>query len=225
VIEFPTIQTVPPSSFAALDRAIDRIDRFDWIIFTSAVGVEAFVARLKALNRDIRSIGGASIAAIGPATAERLHGYALNVAAMPLEFVAEAIVEAIGAKRINGARILIPRAQVAREALPRLLRGRGASEVIVAPAYRTVRPKGQGVERLRALAVAGNIDLVAFTSSSTVTNFCAMVGKQARGLKAAAIGPITAKTARQNDFDVVVEPRIYTIPALVNAVREYFRRK
>ena len=223
VVEFPTIETAPPSSFATLDRAIKGIGRFDWIIFTSATGVEAFVERLKTLNRDIRSIGEASIAAIGPATAERLRDYALNIAAMPSEFRAEAIIDVIGAKKIAGMRILIPRAQVAREVLPKLLRQSGAREVLVAPAYRTIQPKGHGVERLRALAGSGAIDLVAFTSSSTVANFSAMVGKQARGMKAAAIGPITAEAARRNGFDVVVEPEQYTIPALINAIRVHFR--
>ncbi|HUA36319.1 MAG TPA: uroporphyrinogen-III C-methyltransferase [Candidatus Binataceae bacterium] len=224
VIEFPTIETAPPSSFATLDRAIKAIDRFDWIIFTSATGVEAFVERLKTLKRDIRSIGRASIAAIGPATAERLRDYALNVAAMPAEFRAEAIIDAIGARKIAGARILIPRAQVAREVLPKLLRQSGAREVVVAPAYRTVQPKGQGVDRLRTLTASNDIDLVAFTSSSTVANFSAMLGKNARGLKAAAIGPITADTARRGGFDVVVEPADYTIPALVNAICRHFER-
>jgi uroporphyrinogen III methyltransferase / synthase len=224
VIEFPTIQTVPPASFAKLDRAIAGIARFDWIVFTSATGVEAFVERLKGLGRDIRSIGAASIAAIGPATAAHLKNYALRVAAMPSEFRAEAIVKAIGVKKVAGARFLIPRALVAREALPKILREMGAREVLVAPAYRTVRPKADGVERMRQLAAAAAIDLVAFTSSSTVTNFRAVVGKSSLGLKAAAIGPITAETARREGFAVVAEPRDYTIPALVAAIREHFGR-
>ena len=224
VIEFPTIQTVPPASFARLDRAIARIDRFDWIIFTSATGVEAFVNRLKTLRRDIRSIGPASIAAIGPATAERLRHYALGVTAMPSEFRAEAIVDAIGAKKIAGARFLIPRAQVAREALPQILREMGAREVIVAPAYRTIRPKSNDAGRVRELAAAGAIDLVAFTSSSTVSNFRAMIGKAVHGLNAGAIGPITAETARRECFKVIVEPRDYTIAALTKAIREHFAR-
>ncbi|HVN26894.1 MAG TPA: uroporphyrinogen-III synthase, partial [Candidatus Binataceae bacterium] len=224
VIKFPTIETARPTSFATLDRAIKGIDRFDWIIFTSATGVEAFVDRLKTLKRDIRSIGDASIAAIGPATEERVREYALNVAAMPTEFRAEAIIDAIGAKKIAGARILMPRAQVAREVLPKLLRESGAREVVVAPAYRTIQPKGQAVDRLRALAASNAIDLVAFTSSSTAANFSAMIGKAARGMKAAAIGPITADTARRAGFEVAVESQDYTIPALIDAIRRHFER-
>jgi uroporphyrinogen III methyltransferase / synthase len=223
VIEFPTIETVSPSSYSTLDRSIASIERFDWLIFTSVTGVEAFVERLKVLGRDIRSLGRASIAAIGPATAERLHEHALIVAAMPAEFRAERIVEVIGAARIQGARFLIPRAEVARDALVKMLLAGGAREVVVAPAYRTIRPKNENAARVRELAAHGAIDLVAFTSSSTVDNFCAMVGRQACNLEAAVIGPITAATARARGFEIAVRPREYTIPAMIDAIRAHFK--
>ncbi len=222
-IEFPTIETARPASYAALDKAIDEIGRFDWIIFTSATGVDSFIARMKTLRRDIRSIGRASLCAIGPATAARLDQYALLVAATPAEYRAESIVPAIGADRIAGASILIPRAQVAREVLPAMLRESGAREVVVAPAYRTVKPKVAAVERMRSLIEARQIDLVTFTSSSTVTNFCRMVGA-VEGLKAGVIGPITAQSARQRGFDVAVCPEQYTAPALIAAIRRHFER-
>ncbi len=222
-IEFPTIETVPPDSYEALDRAIARLGSFDWIIFTSATGVERFIARLEALGRNIRELGSASLAAIGPATESRLKGWALKVAAMPREYRAEAIAEVIGEDRIRAHSFLIPRAQVAREALPEILRARGAREVIVAAAYRTVIPKGAAIERMRELVAAGAIDLVTFTSSSTVNNFCELVGAPARGLKAAAIGPITAATARERGFNVVLSPAQYTIAALAGAIAEHFR--
>jgi len=222
-IEFPTIQTAHPASFAALDQAIDGIDVFDWIIFTSATGVDAFIARLKVLRRDIRSLGHASLCAIGPATAVRLEQYALQVAALPQEYRAELIVPAIGAERIRGAKILIPRAQVAREVLPEMLCACGASEVVVAPAYRTIKPKSAGVERLHELIRTGQVDLVTFTSSSTVSNFCELLGKT-EGLRAAVIGPITAETARERGFDVAVCPAKYTVPALIEAICAYFSR-
>ncbi|HKM99529.1 MAG TPA: uroporphyrinogen-III C-methyltransferase [Candidatus Binataceae bacterium] len=220
-IEFPTIETAPPASYAALDRAIARLDRFDWIIFTSATGVECFIARLRTLGNDIRTLGNASLCAIGPATAERLQNYALRVAAMPAEYRAEAIIPAIGARRIRGARILIPRAQVAREILPQTLREKGAREVEVAPAYRTIKPAKAAVERIRSLIDAGEIDLATFTSSSTVANFCDLVG-DVKGLKAAVIGPITADTARRRGLDVVVRPARYTVPALIDAISTHF---
>jgi uroporphyrinogen III methyltransferase/synthase len=225
VVEFPTIETAPPRSYAALDRAIERVDKFDWITFTSAMGVESFIERLKSRGRDIRTLGRASIAAIGPATAARLADYALRVAAVPDEYRAEEIVSAIGIKQIRGKRFLIPRAEVAREALPQILRDKGAKEVVVAPAYRTVKPKGAQIDRMRELLAARAIDLVTFTSSSTVTNFCELIGVSGKGIRAAAIGPITAATAEESGFDVVIRPRQYTIEALAEAIGEYFAQR
>ncbi len=221
-IEYPTIAIAPPTSYAALDRAIARLDKFDWIIFTSATGVESFVARLRALGHDLRQIGRARLCAIGPATARALDKYALRIAAIPSEYRAEAIVPAIGGRRIRGASILIPRAQVAREILPKILLERGARAVEVAPAYRTVRPAARQTARVRAMASAGEIDLVTFTSSSTVENFCELVGDAARGLSAAAIGPITAATAAKHGLKVAVEPAEYTTDALIGAIRAYY---
>lgn len=222
VIEFPTIASAPPSSFAILDRALAEAASFDWLIFTSARGVEAFIERLRTLGRDLRGLGPATIAAIGPATAARLRRYALQVAAMPAEYRAEAIIDALGAAKISGGRILIPRAEVARDVLPRMLLAHGAREVVVAPAYRTVVPEGPDTTRIRELAESGAIALVTFTSSSTVTNFHRMVGAPATALKAAAIGPITAATARGLGFEVVVSAPRYTVDGLTAAILAYY---
>ncbi len=224
VVEFPTIETAPPVSYAALDRAIKRVASFDWIIFTSAMGVASFVERLKSRGRDIRELGRASIAAIGPVTAARLADYALQVAAVPDEYRAENIITAIGLKQIRGKRFLIPRAEVAREALPQILRDKGAKEVVVAPSYRTVKPKGAQIARMSELIESGKIDLVTFTSSSTVTNFTELIGTSGKGLRAAAIGPITAATAEERGFEVVVKPRKYTIEGLTVEIGEYFAK-
>ena len=222
-IEFPTIETAPPDSYDALDDAIARLGEFDWIIFTSATGVESFIARLRTLNRDIRQLGNhALLGAIGPATAARLREFALTVAVTPAEYRAEAIAEAIGNDRIRGASFLIPRAQVAREALPEILERAGARKVTVAAAYKTVKPGGAQVERMRELIGAAQIDLVTFTSSSTVSNFCDLLDSPPCALKAAAIGPITAATASARGFDVVVSPPEYTIDALSAAIVDYF---
>jgi uroporphyrinogen III methyltransferase / synthase len=221
-IEFPTIASAPPASYEILDRAIDGLGSFDWVIFTSANGVDRFFDRLRNKARDLREMGRASIAAIGPATADRVRHYALTVAAMPSEYRAEAVLEAIGAERVAGARILIPRAEIAREVLPEMLRHHGAREVIVAPAYRTVMPPNADADRMRTLIASGAIDLLTFTSSSTVTNFVAMTTIQGSGLKAAAIGPITAETARAQGFEVIVEPANYTVDALVAAIVDHY---
>jgi uroporphyrinogen III methyltransferase/synthase len=223
-VEFPTIETLPPDSYAALDAAISRLASFDWIVFTSATGVDAFIERLRVTGNDVRGLAGASIAAIGPATAARLVHYALRVAATPSEYRAEALIGALGDERIAGARILIPRAQVAREILPGLLREKSALEVVVAPAYKTVAPR-HGSARIDELISSGGIDLVAFTSSSTVANFRQIAGERSRGLKAAVIGPITAATARECGYEVVASPAEYTVDGMIGAIVEYFDRK
>ena len=223
VVEFPTIEVVAPDSYAVVDAAIARLASFDWVIFTSASGVERMIERMGTCGVDSRALGGLKLGAIGPATAARLAAHAFPATAMPTEYRAEAIVEAIGAARIRGARILIPRAQVAREVLPEMLAAAGAREVVVAPVYKTVKPTNAPVERVRKMITAGTIALVAFTSSSTVTNFCEMIGADAaRGLKAAAIGPITAETARAAGMEVAVQPTEYTVSALIAAIRDFF---
>ena len=224
VIEFATIEVAPPTSFATLDAALARLADFDWIVFTSAQGVEAFIARLAELGRDVREAQRAKLAAIGPATAAALRRHALRVAVTPAEYRAEALAAALGDEAIRDARFLIPRAQAAREILPATLRAKLAAEVIVAPAYQTVKPAGSHAVRIRELAAAGAIDMIAFTSSSTVSNFCELAGAPPAGLKAAAIGPITAATARELGFDVAVAPAEYTARALAAAIAGYFTR-
>jgi uroporphyrinogen III methyltransferase/synthase len=221
-IEFPTIETAAPNSYIQLDAAIGRLQAFDWIVFTSATGVEAFIQRLRILKVDIRVAADARIAAIGPATAARLHHYGLQVAALPREYRAEALVEALGEQAVQGRRILIPRAEVAREVLPQSLQEKGAKEVVVAAAYKTVTPRHVDVGRMRQLVRASKIDLVTFTSPSTVANFQKMLAVSISGLKAAAIGPITAEAARTSGFDVVASPAEYTVDSLIEAILEYF---
>ena len=225
-IELPAIETAPPESYAALDRAIAQISSYNWIIFTAATGVDGLIARMADTGHDVREMAGASIAAIGPATAARLRRYGLRAAIVPAEYRAEAIATAIGPQRTSGARILIPRAQVAREALIDLLRNGGAAVVDVVATYQTVRPQPAVLDAVKRMLARGEIDLAAFTSSSTVSNFCAMVGQDAaRGLPAAAIGPITAETARASGLKVVVQPASYTVEALSAAIRDYFKQK
>ena len=222
VTEFPTIEIFAPDSYAGVNAALERLAFFDWMIFTSVTGVERMLERMRTCGVDLRALSDAKLGAIGPATAARLTKHGLTVTAMPREYRAEAIVEGLGADRIRGARILIPRTQVAREVLPGMLRAAGAREVVVAPVYKTVKPTNAPIGRVREMATEGTIDLVAFTSSSTVTNFCELLGADvARGLKAAAIGPITAETAHAAGLEVVVQPREYTVAALIAAIRDY----
>jgi uroporphyrinogen III methyltransferase / synthase len=161
----------------------------------------------------------AKLAAIGPATAQKIEGAGLRVDVVPEEYRAEALVKALDA--LSGDRILIPRAKVAREILPDKLRETGA-EVVVPPAYESV-PSTEGKEELARRLLSGEIDCVTFTASSTVENFVVAfgAGEAARLLaetRVACIGPITADTARKHDLRVDVEAEEYTISGLVEAV-------
>jgi uroporphyrinogen III methyltransferase / synthase len=220
VHEFPTIEIQPPEDFGPLDAAIRELDSFAWIVFTSVNGVEAFLERLRHHGLDLRAVPrGAKLAAIGPATARKIEEAGLRVDVVPEEYRAEALIGAIDA--LDGERVLIPRAKVAREILPEKLRQAGA-EIVVVPAYESV-PSSAGKEELSRLLLSGEIDCVTFTASSTVENFVGAFGAEevARllgGTRVACIGPITADTARKHDLRVDVEAEEYTISGLVEAV-------
>jgi uroporphyrinogen III methyltransferase / synthase len=222
VFEFPTIEIKPPENFGPLDEAIRNLDSFDWIVFTSVNGVQAFVERLEHHGLDLRAVPRwAKLAAIGPATAQRVEGAGLRVDVTPDEYRAEALIGALTEDSLRGKRILIPRAKVAREILPQELREAGA-EVVVPPSYESV-PSGEGRERLKGLLENGEIDCVTFTASSTVENFVRSFGEKEAGrllskTAVACIGPVTANTARDHAIRVDAEAEEYTIRGLVSAV-------
>lgn len=225
VYEFPTIEIVPPRDFGPLDAAIRDLDSFGWLVFTSVNGVDAFVERLRRHGLDLRAVPRrAKVAAIGPATAERLEEIGLRVNIVPEEYRAEALIEALDPASLAGERVLIPRAKVAREVLPVKLREAGA-EVVVPPAYESV-PSSEGREGLAERLEAGEIDCVTFTASSTVENFVGAFESDTvrllSGTRVACIGPITADTARRKGIQVDVEASEYTIVGLVEAVVELF---
>lgn len=223
----PTIRLEPPESWEPLDRALERLGEYAWLIFTSQNGVIAFRDRLEATGADPRALAGPRIAAIGPETAETLRRFGLRVDLIPAEYRAEALVEALRSHLASGMRVLIPRAQEAREVLPERLRALGVS-VTVVPAYRTVAAR-DGVDRLRALLEAGQVHVVTFTSSSTVRHFMALFppGETPRLLRRvalAAIGPVTAETVAEYGLAAAIVPREYTVPALAAAVAAHFAR-
>jgi uroporphyrinogen III methyltransferase/synthase len=226
VYEFPTIEIRAPEDFGPLDAAIRDLDSFGWIVFTSVNGVESFLERLHHHGLDLRALPRrARIAAIGPATAEKIEEVGLRVDVVPKEYRAEALIEALEGDSLAGERVLIPRARVAREILPEKLREAGA-EVIVPPAYESV-PSSKGKDELARRLEAGGIDCVTFTASSTVENFVGAFGaaETARllaGTRVACIGPITAETARKHGLSVDAEAEEYTIPGLVAAVVDLF---
>ena len=227
-IEFPTIEILPPDSLADLDHCARRLGEYDWIIFTSVNGVRFFLARLLELGKDIRDLRGPRIAAIGPKTAEELAISKVKVSFVPREYRAEAIFEGLQKESLEGKRILIPRAKMARDILPAELRKAGA-RVDVVEVYRTVRPESD-VARVRELLEQKQVAAVTFTSSSTVTNFVELLGKEnasklMKGIVAASIGPVTAETAQSLGIDSAIVSKDYTIPALVESLAAYFQMK
>ncbi|MDQ3509061.1 MAG: uroporphyrinogen-III C-methyltransferase [Actinomycetota bacterium] len=224
-VEFPTIEIKPPEDFRPLDEAIRSLDSFEWLIFTSVNGVDAFFGRLAHHGLDLRAVPrNARIAAIGSATKERIAASGLRVDVVPKEYRAESLLEEVSGESLAGKKFLIPRAKVAREILPEKLREAGA-EVVVPPAYESA-PSSEGRDALAKRLRAGEIDCVTFTASSTVENFVNAFGDEAASLledtKVACIGPITADTARSHNVRVGVEASEYTIPGLVEAIRSLF---
>jgi uroporphyrinogen III methyltransferase / synthase len=223
---FPTIAIVPPADWAGLDRAIRRIDAFDWIIFTSVNGVRYFFERLDAAGLDARALARARLCAIGPRTADELAVHHLKVDLVPAEYQAEGVIDAFAQMQVKDQKILIPRAEVARDVVPERLRARGA-EVTVAVAYRTVRPEAE-INAMNALFREQQIDVVTFTSSSTVQNFIDSFANpdQAAMLMShsivACIGPVTAQKAQAFGLKVNIVPKASTVPALADAIAEHF---
>jgi uroporphyrinogen III methyltransferase/synthase len=227
-IEFPTIEVVPPESWADADHCVAQMAVYDWIIFTSANGVRFFLERILALGRDIRDLKGPRICAIGPKTAEALDSLKVKVDFVPSEYRAESIFEGLKKEDLKRKRLLIPRAKLARDVLPQKLREIGAS-VDVVEVYQTIRASGNA-EEVKRLLRNKSISAITFTSSSTVSNFVDLVGiNEVRdlmgGIVTASIGPITAEKARTLGIETTVMPAEFTIPALVEALVEYFRRK
>ena len=178
VIEKPAIAiAAPDDGYAAVDAAIAKLDSYQWLIFTSTNGVERFMQRLLAAGKDVRALGYAKVAAIGQTTAKKLQSYGIRADVVPQEFRAEGILESLKGKLPPHAKILLPRAAVAREILPEKLREQGA-EVDVVPVYQTVMAETSEEERaaLREQLENGAIDSVTFTSSSTVVNLVKLLG-------------------------------------------------
>jgi uroporphyrinogen III methyltransferase / synthase len=225
-IEFPTIEIVPPASWQGIDQGIARIADYQWLIFTSVNGVRPFMDRLRVAGKDCRALAHLRICAIGPRTAHELSQHGVTPDVVPSEYQAEGVLTALAAHDLRRKRVLLPRAEVAREILPEQLRERGA-EVDVIVVYRTVAPVAD-VSLLKRQIEEGKIDVVTFTSSSTVRNFVEMMGgaEQARRLAAqttiGCIGPITAGTAEEFGLPATIVPAENTVPALAQAIVRYF---
>lgn len=224
VLELPTIRIEPPSDLREFAELVQDAHGYDWIIFTSANGVEAFFEMFFKLYDDAREIGGVKIAAIGPATAQRVRDFHLQVDLEPEEFVAESIVREFQKQGgVENLRILLARAEKARDVLPKRLSELGAI-VDEGFAYRTV-PETRDTTGARRRLLEEGADLITFTSSSTVENFLALDLPWPAGMQVASIGPVTSKTARALGLKIDIEARRHDIAGLVEAIRKFFEDK
>ncbi len=227
-LEYSTIQVEPLDSYDVLDEELDRLNEYHWILFSSMNAVQFFFDRLYAKGLDARNLKGPHVAAVGRATADFLLHYGIVADLIPSTYTAEGMAESLLDFGVEGRNVLIPRAVKAREFLPETLRGAGA-QVTVVPVYQNVPPLGSK-EKLRAELERGKVDMITFTSSSTVTNFLNMVGAASaeelkgllKGVKITAIGPVTAKTIIDNGLRVDVQPETFTIPDMVDAIVRYY---
>ena len=218
VLQFPTIRITVPADAEPLRRAVRCVEEYDWLVFTSVNGVGHFWEALSDAGRDTRALGATRVCAIGPATAEALRTRGVAPDLVPDRYVAEAVVDALVRDGVEGRRVLLARADIARDVLPQGLRAAGA-EVDDVVAYRTV-VDGDGSDQLRGELGRGGVDLVTFTASSTVRSFVDYVGRELGGAKVASIGPITSQTARDLGLPVHVEADEFTIDGLVRAISD-----
>lgn len=242
ILQFSTVETVPPKTWDDLDTAIKNVNTYDWLIFTSSNGVKYFFRRLYERGVDIRELKGLKICAIGAKTAEEIGKLGLRVDLVPEEFRAEGLVDAFvkmqsakgkepvatesEAKRhlpLHGMRFLLPRAEVAREIFPEKVRELGGT-VDVPVAYRAVKPELHG-KRLRRFLKEGRITVATFTSAATFNNFRQIMGEDAddllKGVAIAVIGPVTAKAIEKAGMKVDIMPGAATVEAMVEEIKKW----
>jgi uroporphyrinogen-III synthase len=230
VFEIPFIEIRKPRSHQPLDIALKNLRDYDWLILTSVNGVDAFLQRLRKLGLNGKQLKHLKVAAIGPATKQAMEKHGIQVDVIPEEYVAESVVESLR-NRVLGKRVLLARARVARDVIPRELRKLGA-RVDVVEAYETVIPHSSRT-RLRAMLTNAKRrpHVITFTSSSTVRNFVKLLGNtvwrarprprkagSVEEIRLASIGPITSSTLRELGLRVDIEAKEYTIPGLIKAL-------
>jgi uroporphyrinogen III methyltransferase/synthase len=223
VIEAPSVEIRPVADLSPVDHALQNVTDYDWLVLTSVNGVEATINRMQELGINVTILHNLKLAAIGPATADRLRDFSLEAQVMPDEFVAESLADAIGTEEIQGQRFLMLRSNIARSMLPEVLTEMGAICDDV-PAYQTAAPDALPPETLEALRTT-RIDWITFTSSSTFRNFRILLGDDAdrvlTSAKLASIGPVTSNTMRNAGFDPTIEAPEHTIEGLVTAIRDH----
>jgi uroporphyrinogen-III synthase len=229
VIEIPFIEIRKPRSYKPLDTALKNLHDYDWLILTSVNGVEALWKRVQKLRLSKRHFKHLQVAAIGPATKKAIEKRGIKVNVVPEEYVAESVVKSLRGQ-VAGKRVLLARARVARDVIPRKLRKLGA-RVDVVEAYETVIPQSSRTRLRTNLKSRKRPHMITFTSSSTVRNFVALLEKNVwrrrhrprkpsplDGVRLASIGPVTSSALRELGLPVDVEAKEYTIPGLINAI-------
>jgi uroporphyrinogen III methyltransferase/synthase len=243
IIQFPTVEIVPPETWDELDEAIGRIRDYNWLIFTSGNGVKYFFRRLFEKGVDIRELGGLKICAIGTKTEDEIKKYGLKVDLLPEEFSAEGLIEAFvkessmfnvqssaniergtrSVELLKGMRFLLPRAEVAREIFPEKVRELGGM-IDVPAVYRAVRPELHG-KRLRRFLREGKITVATFTSAATFHNFLEIMGEEAdeflKHVAIAVIGPVTARAVQKAGLKVDIMPEEATIGAMAEEIARW----
>jgi uroporphyrinogen III methyltransferase/synthase len=254
IIEFRTIEIVPPEDWTELDRAIEKIESYNWLILTSANGVKFFFRRLFEKEKDIRDLKGIRICAVGSKTAAAINNYGIKVDLVPEEFNAEGLISAIvqkckstkeqksssakgkndiasellhsGTSALSGMKFLLPRAEAAREILPEKIKELGG-EIDVVTAYRAVKPETHG-KRLKRFLKEGKITIATFTSAATFNNFMEIAGEDADALlkdvAIAVIGPVTAKAIEKAGLKVSIMPKEATIEAMMNEIINWAKK-
>ncbi|MEK7712613.1 MAG: uroporphyrinogen-III C-methyltransferase [Nitrospirota bacterium] len=239
MIEFPTIEIAPPENYDELDRAINKIEAYNWIIFTSGNGVKYFLKRMMEKDKDIRDLKGIKICAIGTKTAAEIKKYGIKVDLIPEEFNAEGLIEAFlkiqnssrfirdKNQSLKGIKILLPRAEKAREIFPEKVRELGG-EIDVPVTYRAVKPEMHG-KRLKRFLKEGRISVATFTSASTFVNFMEIIGEDAdellRDVAIAVIGPVTARAVEKAGLKVEIMPETATIEAMVEEIMKWAAKR
>ncbi|MBI5409683.1 MAG: uroporphyrinogen-III C-methyltransferase [Nitrospirae bacterium] len=240
IIEFHTIKIVPPEDWTEMDKAIDKIESYNWLILTSGNGVKYFFQRLFERERDIRDLKGIKICAVGSKTAAAINKFGIKVDLVPEEFNAEGLISAIvqkcksaegknnntsellhsGASALRGTKFLLARAEAAREILPEKIRELGG-EIDVVTAYRAVKPETHG-KRLKRFLKQGKITIATFTSAATFNNYMEIMGEDAlvflKDVAIAVIGPVTAKAVEKAGLKVSIMPKEATLEAMVNDI-------
>jgi uroporphyrinogen-III synthase len=224
VIDIPFIEIRPLRSYQKFDSALKRIAEYDWLILTSVNGVEALAVRMKSLRIAPAALKNLKIVAIGPATRREIEKLGMTVAIVPRRYIAESVVESLR-DNVKGKRVLLARAKVARDVIPREL-GKAGARVDVIEAYETIVPESSRRELHRVMAdPERQPHVITFTSSSSVKNFVQLLGERGRpphtvidGIKFASIGPVTSATLRKLGLPVHMEAKEYTIPGLIRAV-------